>query len=119
MSLITNYYWTFKRGSKGKVLTGNLRDADGPFQITGTLTVKAWKPRSTTNAWDAIACVPDADQVSNKGNFSVTLDDTSASIDAGTYNIEFKHSSGGNDSYWPDDANPNKTYGTLVVTESR
>lgn len=117
MSQVANYFWTYKRGSVGKVLEGQLRDANGPFEITGTLKLTAKKPRSQTPALNAVTCTPDPDQVTNKGNFTFTVDSTAANLPAGNYCIEFTHTDGGIVSVWPDDVNPNKTYGTLVVTE--
>lgn len=115
-NLVSGYYWTYKRGSVGKALTGNLRDGNGAFEITGSLTVTAKK--GTTTAIDGAACVPDPDQDANKGDFSFVLDGATANIPAGTYNIEFTHSDGGDVSKWPDDANSAKQYGKLVVVES-
>lgn len=115
-NLITGYYWTYKRGSVGKVLRGRLDDADGPFEITGALTVTATKPRADAPTIDEAACTPDADQVNNKGEFKFTLDSTTANIPDGTYNIEFKHTAGGNVSFWPDDANDSRSFGKLKVT---
>lgn len=116
-NLVSGYYWTFKRGSVGKVLEGNLRDANGPFEITGTLTVTA-KKAGVSPVINAASCTPDADQTANKGDFTFTLDGTTANIAAGTYNIEFRHVDGANVSVWPDDPNASKMYGKLVVTEA-
>jgi hypothetical protein len=116
MSLISGYYWTFKQGSIGKVLEGTLKDANGNFEITGTVTVTAKKQGSTIAVIDDEPCTPNADQVANKGDFTFTLDADTAAVDPGTYNLEFKHTSGGNVSIWPDDPNANKQYGKLVVT---
>jgi hypothetical protein len=117
MNLPANYYWNLKRGSVGKVLSGQLRDANGPFEITGTLSLSVKRPRSTSPALTA-ACTPDPDQTANKGKFTFTVTSEAAALAAGTYRIEFVHTDGGTVTVWPDDANPNKTYGSLVVTES-
>lgn len=114
MSVRTGLYWTFKKGSIGKVLRGTLRDGNGDFEITGTLTVTAKRVGASDPVIDAIACTPDADQVTNKGKFTFILDSTAANIDKGTYNLEFAHTEGGNTFYWPDDAK--WPYGKLVVT---
>jgi hypothetical protein len=116
MNLPSNYYWTLKKGSVGKVLSGELRDANGPFEITGTLNVRVKKPRSSSAL--TAACTPDPDQTTNKGKFTFTVNSEAAALAAGSYNIEFIHTDGGVVSIWPDDANPTRTYGTLVVAEA-
>jgi len=117
-NLTSGYYWTYKKGSVGKVLSGTLKDADGPFEITGSLVVTISKPDASSPTIDEAVCDPDPDQVTNKGKFTFTVDSAAAAIAPGTYNIEFKHTDGGVISFWPDDVNSNKTYGKLVVTKS-
>lgn len=117
-NLISGYYWTYKKGSVGKILYGSLRDANGLFEITGTLTVRASLPGSTTRVIDDSACTPDPDQTANKGQFTWTVDAGAAAIESGTYDLEFKHVDGGVTSFFPDDVNLNKVYGKLIVTET-
>lgn len=118
MNLTSGYYWTWKQGSVGKVMRGTLKDANGPFEITGSLLFYAKLPGASTVAIDGEPCTPDPDQVNKKGQFTYTTDATTGNINTGQYRIEFAHVDGSVVTKFPDDPNGPKTFGKLVVTES-
>ena len=80
-NLTAGFYWTIRQGDVGAVRTGTLYDADGPFEITGTLTLTA-RRRLTGEAAVIVddACTPDPDQNANPGKFTYTFDATTANI---------------------------------------
>lgn len=114
--------WRFKQGEIGKVLTGILSDDDGPIDLTSwDVTVTAAQTIGGTPVINDAMCTIDPDQVTNKGQISLTLDATTANIAASEngYYLEFS-------GITPSDAVikfPNRkaaeqSYGRLVVRKS-
>lgn len=90
MSVLNDEY-ILKRGEVGTVMSFTLSDANGAVNLNGwTVTVSARKG-SATPAIDEAACVLLPNQATtDKGKGTYEFDSTTANIEKGVYDLEFK-----------------------------
>lgn len=123
--------WVMAEGQEGKVLRGQLRDADGAVDLDGfDAAPKAQVALSKGSALLVdLAVTPDADQttevfegsnsVAGKGWFELVTETTMAELatrSAG-YLLSFKALNAGDPVYFPLSRFEKRTYGKLIVQE--
>jgi hypothetical protein len=120
---------TAKIGETGKVITVVLKDTDpdtgelAPKDLTGytNLVMQVTKSNGTVVIAGA-ACVADADQSTNPGKITCTLNVTVAAhsgLVAGSHRLEFSGlNASGKRRYWPLSKNETRTYGKFIVQDA-
>jgi hypothetical protein len=112
--------WLYKHGQTGRVLTGTLRDAVGPINLTNkTVTMYARRTKTSTPVING-AAVTKVDAANGRISYTLVANDTNPALvpenEAG-YLLEFKlvDTITGLPDYVPLDVDGNRTYGRLVV----
>jgi hypothetical protein len=118
--------WVISRGETGAVRTGTLYESNAsgeavPVDLSQYDSVYVVAKRSETS--DAVidaAVTIDADQVTNKGEFSYTFtaDDAAIPVSTAGYLLNFRCMDGTNPTYFPLDRQSARSYGRLIVQAS-
>jgi hypothetical protein len=110
------------QGEVGLVLTFWLsyEDDDGDeqlYDLTGKdVYLRAWREDPQGRTINDAVCVPDPDQVVNKGKGTYTFDSTTANIAADSHRFRFRVVNGVDERFFPKDTDPDAHYGVLQVS---